>query len=340
MSPTATDENTLLRIKGLSKNFPIKKPGGLGRYTHYVRAVNGVDLTIARGETLALVGESGSGKSTIGRLILRLLEATEGEISFQNIDLLSLSKEEMRTLRKQLQIIPQDPSGALNPRMTIAQALAEPFVCHDVGDSSVREHEIDRLLETVGLDKNLKHHFPHELSGGQRQRVCIARAIALKPQFIVCDEAISSLDVSYQAQIVNLLSDLQEKFQLTYLFISHDLRIVRHFANRIAVLYFGKIVELADIEQFFPNPAHPYSQALLSSNPALHTGEKPAGHTLKGEPPDPSAPPSGCAFRTRCPLAESICASDEPMLIERTAGHFSACHITNREFSHSESDHV
>ncbi len=317
----------LLQAKDLYKYFPIYA-GLMSRHVADVRAVDGVSFSIEQGETLGLVGESGSGKTTIGRLLLRLLPATKGEIVFEGQNVLAMNRGEIRRLRRSIQIIFQDPFASLNPRMTIGDIIAEPLRIHGLASGKGVDDRVDQLLQLVGLQPYHANRYPHEFSGGQRQRVGVARALAVDPKFIVCDEPVSALDVSIQAQVINLLEDLQAKFKLTYLFIAHDLSVVRHIATRVAVMYVGKIVEIADREAVYQNPLHPYTQALLSAipipDPVLERRRKRI--VLTGDIPSPVNPPSGCRFHTRCPVAFARCAVEEPKLAEYAPGHFAACH--------------
>ena len=311
----------LVEIKDLKKYFPVP-------HKRAVRAVDGVSFTINRGETLGLVGESGCGKTTVGRCILRLIEPTSGEIRFDGRDLLELGRGEMRALRRRMQIIFQDPYSSLNPRMKVGSIIAEPLEIHGVGDRRERKDRVTELLRVVGLDPDYANRYPHQFSGGQRQRIGIARALALNPDFIVADEPVSALDVSVQAQVVNLLQDLQERFGLTYLFISHGLAVVKHISTRVGVMYLGKLVELAPAQEIYANPLHPYTQALLQAIPIPDPDAKRASpHRLGGEAPNPIAPPAGCRFHTRCPRVIERCGGEEPGLVEVSPGHFVSCFL-------------
>jgi len=324
-----SDVTPLVEVDGLVKHFPLKK-GFFGSSSDggVVRAVDGLSFTVARGETLGLVGESGCGKSTTGRLMLRLIEPTSGALRYDGVDLARLSPKAMRDRRRELQIIFQDPFSSLNPRMTVENIIVEPMIIHGIGDSAARRARAHELLDVVGLSRNYANRYPHEFSGGQRQRIGIARALALRPQFIVCDEPVSALDVSIQAQVINLMQDLQREFGLTYLFISHNLAVVRHIADRVAVMYLGKIVELTDKVSLYASPKHPYTQALLSAIPIPRpSDEKRTRVMLTGDVPSPINPPSGCRFHTRCPYAEARCKAIEPPLVDVGGGHHVACHL-------------
>jgi oligopeptide transport system ATP-binding protein len=325
-----TDSDVLVRVTDVYKHFPISGFGGLA-----VRAVDGVDLEIRRGETLGLVGESGCGKSTLARLITALLPVTAGSITFDGQDITKLKGAALRKVRRKMQIIFQDPFASLDPRMTVGDILQEPLDNFAVGSLRDRRRRVQELLRLVGLNPNFTNRYPHEFSGGQRQRIGIARALAVNPSFIVCDEAVSALDVSIAAQIINLLQDLQREFQLTYLFIAHDLAVVRHLSDRIAVMYLGKVVEAADRNDIYDRPQHPYTKALLSSipvpDPAVERQRAPI--TLKGEIPSPVNPPSGCRFHPRCPIARvpGICAEQEPPLEPHGAqDQIAACHFAGQ----------
>jgi oligopeptide/dipeptide ABC transporter, ATP-binding protein, C-terminal domain len=325
-----SNNGNLVEVKNLKKYFPAG--GGLfGAGSDTVKAVDDVSFSIRRGETFGLVGESGCGKSTTGRCILRLIEPTAGEVNFEGQDLLALDARSLRQLRREMQIIFQDPYASLNPRMQVGEIIAEPLVIHRAGTGNERKRRTGELLELVGLKPEHAARYPHEFSGGQRQRIGIARALALNPKFIVCDEPVSALDVSVQAQVVNLLQDLQEQLSLTYLFISHGLSVVEHISTRVGIMYLGKLVEVAPSEAIFRNPLHPYTRALLSAIPIPDPDARRERLPLKGEIPTAIEPPSGCRFRTRCPLAESQCAEVEPQLVEVEKDHFVACHLVGRD---------
>ncbi|GAA0466835.1 dipeptide ABC transporter ATP-binding protein [Alkalibacillus silvisoli] len=323
-----SQKKELLKINNLKQYFPIKG-GVFGRTVNNVKAVDDVSFTIYEGETVSVVGESGCGKSTTGRAILRLDDPTDGTIEFDGTDLLSLSKKNMRKMRKDLQIIFQDPYASLNPRMTVRQTLNEAMEIQNVVPKNERNDRIAELMETVGLQPHQADRYPHEFSGGQRQRVGIARALSVDPKLIVCDEAVSALDVSIQAQVLNLLKKFQKDWNLTYLFIAHDLGVVRHISDRIIVMYLGKIVEMGDTKSIFENPQHPYTKALLSAIPVPDPEKKTERIFLQGDVPSPIDPPSGCRFHTRCPFATEKCAEEIPELRNEeymTGGHQAACH--------------
>lgn len=331
MSENTTDNNTLLQVDNLVMHFPIYR-GVIRRQVGAVRAVDGISFDIKRGETLGLVGESGCGKSTTGRTILQLYRPTDGAVNFEGTDLVKLKGEDLRKMRRRMQMIFQDPYASLNPRMTIADIIGEPLMVHNVAKGSEIQERVKHLLEVVNLSPTFASRYPHEFSGGQRQRIGVARALALQPSFIICDEPISALDVSIQAQVVNLLEGLQEQFNLTYLFIAHDLSMVRHISDRVAVMYLGVIVELADRNELYTKPLHPYTRALLSAVPIPDpiADAKRERTILKGDVPSPVDPPSGCRFRTRCPIAEGVCAESRPDFREIKPGHFVACFFAER----------
>lgn len=329
--PVVTEVQTsdvLVSVKDLKKHFPIMK-GLLRRQVGAVKAVDGVSFDIYRGETLGLVGESGSGKSTTGRVILQLDPATEGTVLFGDTDLTQTTGEKLRSLRPQMQMIFQDPHASLNPRLNVGAIIGEPLREHNEGTSADRQQRIGELLSLVGLEPKHANRYPHEFSGGQRQRIGIARAIALNPDFIVCDEPIAALDVSIQAQVVNLLENLQDVLGLTYLFISHDLSMIRHIADRVAVMYLGKIMELSDVDTLYNEPAHPYTQALLSAVPVPDPEIEASRQRviLEGDLPSPANPPPGCPFNTRCPMAQERCVIEVPQWRELESGHWVACHF-------------
>jgi oligopeptide transport system ATP-binding protein len=320
LTATAKEQpDELVEVRGLVKHFAVENSDDV------VRAVDGVSFEIFRGETLGLVGESGCGKSTVGRCLLRLIEPTAGEVKFEGRDVLSLGKAEMRELRREMQIVFQDPYASLNPRMKVGDIVGEPLVIHKVGTKKERRDRVAELLQKVGLDPDYRTRYSHEFSGGQRQRIGVARTLALNPKLIVADEPVSALDVSVQAQVVNLLQDLQQEFGLAYLFISHGLAVVEHISTRVAVMYLGRIVEVATAAELYANPLHPYTKALLSAIPVPDPKQKRERIVLEGDVPTPINPPSGCRFRTRCPIAIDECARIDPELREISSGHRVAC---------------
>lgn len=327
---TKEKTNLLLEVHNLKKYFPVRK-GILRRVVAHVKAVDDVSFFINKGETLGMVGESGCGKTTVGRTLLRLLEPTDGSVTLHTdagpVELFQVGGRALKSLRKELQIIFQDPYSSLNPRMTVGDIISEPLVIHKIGSPKEREARVAELLEAVGLNPQYAKRYPHEFSGGQRQRIGIARALALDPQLIVCDEPVSALDVSIQAQVINLLEDLQKEFGLTFLFIAHDLSVVRHISDRVAVMYLGKVVEMCATEELFQKPLHPYTEALLSAAPIPNPEYKMERLILEGDVPSPVNPPSGCYFHPRCPYAKDICREKEPEFIEYEGGHYSACHF-------------
>lgn len=316
---TKTEKQKLVQVRDLVKHFPVENSDDV------VRAVDGISFDIFSGETLGLVGESGCGKSTVGRCLLRLYEPTAGEVYFEGEDIIKLGNTELQKLRREMQIIFQDPYASLNPRLNILSIVSEPLKIHGIGNKMERRDRVADLLKKVGLDANYMFRYPHEFSGGQRQRIGIARALALNPKLIIADEPVSALDVSVQAQVVNLLQDLQNEMGLTFLFISHGLAVVEHISNRVAVMYLGKIVEIAEDRELYDNPLHPYTKALLSAIPIPDPKQKRERIVLEGDVPTPINPPSGCRFRTRCPFAIEDCAEIEPELKEISPGHYSAC---------------
>lgn len=328
----ATEDNVLLSVRGLVKHFPITQGIIFQKQVAAVHAVDDVSFDIHKGETLGLVGESGCGKSTTGRTILQLYRPTAGTVIFDGINLVDMKPGEMRKMRKKMQMIFQDPYASLNPRMTVGDIVGEPLIVHKIASKDEIRERVEHLLELVGLNPSFANRYPHEFSGGQRQRIGVARALSLQPSFIVCDEPISALDVSIQAQVVNLLEDLQSQFNLTYLFVAHDLSMVRHISNRVAVMYLGVIMEIAHRHDLYHHPLHPYTQALLSAVPIPDpvADSKRKRVILQGDVPSPVNPPSGCRFRTRCPIAEAACAESRPEFREVMPKHFVACHFAER----------
>ena len=327
-----TNGNVILEIKNLKKYFPIRR-GVFRRQVGQVKAVDDVSFEVYSGETLGLVGESGCGKTTTGRTIIRLYDATDGEIHFDGSDLCKVKGRQLRQTRRKIQMVFQDPYASLNPRMSVESIISEPLVIFKAVPRKERKDRVGELMHMVGLNPALMNRYPHEFSGGQRQRIGLARSLALTPELIICDEPISALDVSIQAQVVNLLEDLQEKLELTYIFIAHDLSMVRHISDRVAVMYLGKIVELTDRNSLYDNPLHPYTQALLSAIPVPDpiVEEKRRRILLEGDLPSPANPPKGCNFNTRCPLAFDECYQEEPPFIEIEPGHFCACFLVKPE---------
>lgn len=315
----------LLEVHNIKKYFPIKKKL-FSKKKESIKAVDGVSFTVKKGETLSIVGESGCGKSTTGRVLMKLLDATEGRIIFEGQDITDLTDDEIRPLRKEFQMVFQDPYASLNPRLTVKEIIEEPLIVHNI-EKEKRADRVIELLEVVGLNRYHANRYPHEFSGGQRQRIGIARALAVNPKLIIADEPVSALDVSIQSQILNLLKDLQEQYNLTYIFIAHDLSVVEHISDRVGVMYLGRLVELADRDGLFKNPLHPYTKALLSAVPIPDPTVRRERIILKGDIPSPADPPSGCTFHTRCPFAQKLCIDKVPEFRELGDGHFVACHF-------------
>lgn len=330
MTPTSNQNDSLVSVKNLKKYFPIKG-GVLKRTVGHLKAVDDVTFHIQKGETLGIVGESGSGKSTLGRVILRLLDPTEGSVHFDGEEISHLKSRQFRPFRSNMQIVFQDPFASLNSKMSVAELIEEPLLVQTNLSKSERREKAIEIIEKVGLRKEDLLKYPHEFSGGQRQRIGIARALVNHPKFLICDEPVSALDVSIQAQVLNLMKDLQDDLGLTYLFIAHDLSVVKHISDRVAVMYLGRIVEIADKKSLYNNPLHPYTQALLTSIPVIDTKQNSSAKTekvkLTGDLPSPANPPSGCTFRTRCPLAHDRCTVERPEMTEIEKGHFAACHL-------------
>lgn len=326
---TTLNPNLLIEVRDLQMHFPVTKGVIFQSRVGDIKAVDGVSFQIMRGETLGLVGESGSGKTTLGRCILQLLKPTRGQVRFRGRDITELSGKEMRPLRRELQVIFQDPYGSLNPRMTVGAIVEEPLIIHKQGNRGERRRRVAELFEVVGLNPSMMDRYPSEFSGGQRQRIGIARALAVNPTFIVCDEPVSALDVSIQAQVINLLSSLQDRFDLTYLFIAHDLSVVRHISDRVAVMYLGKVVEITGRDELYQDPKHPYTRALLSAvpipDPVVEASRERI--VLTGDVPSPIHPPKGCSFHPRCPFAMDVCREVTPMLKATSEGHSVACHL-------------
>lgn len=320
-------EKHILKVNGLKKYFPMSKGFSFKKEKQYIKAVDGVDLYVKEGETLGLVGESGCGKSTTGKSIVRLHEPTDGEVYFKNENVIEYDKNKLREYRKHMQFIFQDPFSSLNPRKTVAHAIGEVLYVHNMKNKKERLEKVEELLNLVGLQRRHMYRYPHEFSGGQRQRIVIARALSVNPEFLICDEPVSALDVSIQAQIINLLEELQENLNLSYLFISHDLRVVRHISSRIAVMYLGQIVETAESNELFEHPLHPYTKALINAIPTADTVRDRKKILLEGDVPSPADPPKGCRFHTRCPHVKEICKHEEPEYKDIGGGHYLACHL-------------
>ncbi|CQR46273.1 Oligopeptide transport ATP-binding protein OppF [Paraliobacillus sp. PM-2] len=320
----------LLEVKDLKKHFPVASTIPFKKSTQSVKAVDGVNFNVYPGETLGVVGESGCGKSTMARLVNQLITPTSGIVHFKGDDLVTMNKETLRETRKKIQMIFQDPYASLDPRISVGELIAEPLVIHNVGDKASRKKRVEELLEIVGLNKRFADRYPHEFSGGQRQRINIARALTINPELVICDEPVSALDVSVQAQVINLLKQLQAEFQLTYIFISHDLNVVRYTCDRIAVMYLGKIVEIGTYEQIYSNPKHPYTKALFSAIPKESPFDDKERIILKGTVPSPLNPPSGCSFHERCPVAIDICSKQEPNVVTTANTHQASCHLIQK----------
>lgn len=318
--------DVLLEVKQLKKYFPIRG-GVFGKTIGQVKAVDDVSFTVQEGEVLGLVGESGCGKSTTGRSIIRLIEPTAGEVIFNGVQLTGLAERKLRELRRDMQIVFQDPYASLNPRHTIEKILSEPLIVHRLGSEKERRKKVHQLLEIVGLSSFHARRYPHQFSGGQRQRIGIARALIVNPKLIIADEPVSALDVSIQSQVLNLMQDLQEEFKLTYIFIAHDLSVVKHISDRVGVMYLGRLIELAEKDELYEHPKHPYTQALLSAVPSIDPDDKKERIVLQGDLPSPANPPAGCAFHTRCSQAMDICQQQRPEFKELTEGHYVACHL-------------
>jgi len=329
MSRIPAQKSDLLVVDNLKKYFPVRS-GLLQRVSAWVKAVDGVSFTIRAGETFGLVGESGCGKTTVGRTILRLQEATDGKVTFAGEDVFSVGRNGLKSLRRNMQIVFQDPYSSLDPRMPVGEIIAEGLQIHGIGNKSERGEIVQAMLAKVGLNPYHAQRYPHEFSGGQRQRIGIARALALQPQFIICDEPVSALDVSIQSQVLNLLRKLQAEFGLTYLFIAHNLSVVEHISDRVGVMYLGKMAEIADREELYRNPLHPYTQALMSAIPIPDPKRTRQRIVLKGDVPSPLNPPRGCRFHTRCPIATDICSAQEPAFEEKLPDHWVACHLVDR----------
>ncbi len=324
-TPVKTQKEILMQVRDLKRWFPVTGGGLISRVTGHVKAVDGVSFDIRRGETLGLVGESGCGKTTLGKVLLRLQEPTSGSVFFEGRDIFKLGREDMRKLRREMQIIFQDPYASLNPRMTVGEIVGEPLEIHGVARGAEKQRRVQKLLEVVGLASFHARRYPHEFSGGQRQRIGIARSLALNPKLIICDEPVSALDVSIQSQVLNLLAELQKEFNLTYLFIAHGLSVVKHVSDRVGVMYLGKLVELADKNEIYANPKHPYTEALMSAIPVPDPTVRRERIILEGDVPSPIDPPAGCRFHTRCRLAVEACRHEEPQLVDIGGGHWVAC---------------